>query len=62
MGAEAGTPAKRQALTVLQHFGVVVGELVHQAAAGVQLPKSQLVVVLVIQHIDEVGVERVHIL
>ena len=48
--------------TILKHFRVVVCQLIHQTAACVQLPKRQLVMVLVIQHVDQVRIERVNIL
>ena len=50
-----------QRVAVLQQLDVVLRDLVDDVARGVELPERQLVVVLVVQHVEQVGVERVDV-
>ena len=46
---------------VLHEADVVLGDIIDQRAGRVQVPQSQLIVVLVIQHVDQGRVEGVDV-
>ena len=49
-------------VAVLEQLDVVLADAVDQLARDVQLAERELVVVAVVQHVDQVGVERVDVL
>ena len=53
------TLATVQGVTVLEELHVVFSNLADQVSSGVDLAKSELVVILVVEDVEEVSVERV---
>jgi len=52
------TSDRCEILTVFQHPNVILLDVLHKVTACVQLSQCQFVVVLVVQNVHEVGVER----
>ena len=53
--------ASVQTVTVLEHTYIILGKILNKMPCCVQLSKRQFVMILVVQHVDQIRVERMYL-